>query len=43
MKEKVFKIAFRPAMMFEAECWSVKKYEENKLDVAEPEDDVLDM
>ena len=32
---KVYKTAVRPAMMYGAEIWAVKKAQEKKLDVAE--------
>ena len=33
--EKVYKTDVRPAMMYGAETWAVKKAQEKKLDVAE--------
>ena len=35
VKWKVYKTVVRPAMMYGAETWAVKKAQENKLDVAE--------
>ena len=35
VKGKVSKIVVRPAMMYGAETWAVKKAQEKKLDVAE--------
>ena len=35
VKGKVYKTVVRPAMMYGAETWAVKKAQENKLDVAE--------
>ena len=35
VKDKVYKTVARPAMMYGAETWSVKKALEKKLDVAE--------
>ena len=32
---EVYKTVVRPAMMYGAETWAVKKAQENKLDVAE--------
>ena len=34
-KGKVYKTVVRPAMMYSAETWAVKKAQEKKLDVAE--------
>ena len=35
VKGKVYKTVVRPAMMYGAETWAVKKAQEKKLDVAE--------
>ena len=35
VKGKVYKTVVRPAMMYGAETWAVKKTQEKKLDVAE--------
>ncbi|XP_063358836.1 uncharacterized protein LOC134648275 [Cydia amplana] len=35
VKGKVYKTAVRPAMMYGAECWAIKKAHEQKLHVAE--------
>ena len=35
VKGKVYKTVVRPAMMYRAETWAVKKTQEKKLDVAE--------
>ncbi|XP_045122647.1 uncharacterized protein LOC123511098 [Portunus trituberculatus] len=35
VKEKVFKSVVRPAMLYGAERWPIKKAQENKLEVAE--------
>ena len=35
VKEKVYKTVVRPAMVYGAETWAVKKAQEKKLDVAE--------
>ncbi len=35
VKGKVYKTVVRPAMMYGAERWAVKKGQENKLDVTE--------
>ena len=35
VKGKVYKTVVRPAMMYRAETWAMKKAQENKLDVAE--------
>ena len=35
VKGKVYKTVVRPAMMYDAETWAVKKAQEKKLDVAE--------
>ena len=35
VKGKVYKTVVRPAMMYGAEAWAVKKAQEKKLDVAE--------
>ena len=35
VKRKVYKTVVRPAMMYGAETWAVKKAQEKKLDVAE--------
>ena len=35
VNEKVYKTVVRPAIMYEAETWAVKKAQEKKLNVAE--------
>ena len=35
IKGKVYKAAVRPAMLYGAECWPLKKYQEEKLHTAE--------
>ena len=35
VKEKVYNTVVRPALMYGAETWAVKKAQEKKLDVAE--------
>ena len=35
VKGKVYKTVVRPAMMYGADTWAVKKAQEKKLDVAE--------
>ena len=35
IKGKVYRTVVRPALMYGAETWALKKVQENKLDVAE--------
>ncbi|XP_061711695.1 uncharacterized protein LOC133520990 [Cydia pomonella] len=35
VKDKIYKTAFRPALIYGAECWSLKKQQSDKLHVAE--------
>ena len=35
IKGKVYRILVRPALVYEAETWALKKAQENKLEVAE--------
>ena len=42
VKGKVYKTGVRPAMMYGAETWAVKKAHEKKLDVAGNEDVKMD-
>ncbi|KAI8572445.1 hypothetical protein RHMOL_Rhmol01G0199200 [Rhododendron molle] len=35
LKEKFYEIAIRPAVLYETECWTIKKQQVNKMIVAE--------
>ena len=35
MKGKFYRTAVRPALLYGAECWSIKKEQEHKMAVAE--------
>ena len=35
LKDKVYKTVIKPTMTYEAECWAVRKKDENRLHVAE--------
>ena len=35
LKDKVYKTAIKPTMTYGAECWAVRKKDENRLRVAE--------
>ena len=35
LKEKFYRAAIRPALLYSTECWAIKKYHAQKMSVAE--------